>query len=262
MTLNERLEALPAHIRAEVSWPAEGVSQGDKGPTVKRLQEWLNYHGYTCAIDGDFGPATRECLARFQVGRSVAKRMGDADRSTLGELSNPLLCTFIARPVIEKTNLRDAILFVAQEHLARRPREFGGDNRGPWVRAYCRGKDGPEYRWCAGAALTIVEQAAALLGVPMPVAFTLGCDELARDAKEKGRLTHDPARARPGDLFLCYRKTASGALDYYHVGIAAGLRPSTMGTLEGNTNDDGSANGYEFTQRTRNLVAKDYVLLG
>lgn len=256
------MATLPEHVRAEVSWPEGGLRLGDRGITVRRMQEWLCYHGYNCAIDGDFGPATRECVTRFQIGRSIAKQVGDANRATLGELSNPLLCAFIARPMLPKGTLREAVLFVASRHYDARPREFGGDNRGMWVRVYCGGKDGPEYKWCAGSALTIQEQAAMLVGIAAPIAFTLGCDELARDAKEKGRLTHDPSRARPGDLFVCYRATSGGGKDYYHTGICAGLRPSTMQTYEGNTNDDGSANGYEFTTRTRNLVGKDYVLLG
>lgn len=39
---------------------------GDKGEAVERLQGWLTLWGFTCAVDGDFGPETEHRLKTFQ----------------------------------------------------------------------------------------------------------------------------------------------------------------------------------------------------
>lgn len=39
----------------------KNYKKGDKGKEVKKIQEWLCYHGYGLYIDSDFGPATELC---------------------------------------------------------------------------------------------------------------------------------------------------------------------------------------------------------
>ena len=46
------------------AWPT--IRQGARGPAVQHLQERLNLHGYTCAIDGSFGPGTASQVRQFQ----------------------------------------------------------------------------------------------------------------------------------------------------------------------------------------------------
>ncbi len=240
----------------EITWVA-GLTRGMMGPGVKRLQEWLCLHGFSVALDGDYGPATQAQVAKFQI-KSGMNVTGLADKDTLDRLTAPLSSAFSFN--IACATLRQTIVAVAQCHLAQRPREVGGDNRGPWVRAYC-GHDGTEYKWCAGSALSIADQACAILGIAMPIAFTLGCDELAAEARKARRLTSDPSKARGGALSLCYR-ISGGAKDYYHAFIITAMHPDTLDSIEGNSNDDGSANGYEMIDRVRGLAGKDYILLG
>lgn len=244
-------------IARELTWSGP-LSRGSRGPEVKRLQEWLTLRGFATALDGDFGPATARQLAAFAK-RELLPFDGAASLQILGELTTPLRRAFAFE--VEAPTLRETIVAVARMHAAQHPREVGGDNRGPWVRAYC-GRDGADYKWCAGSALSIVHQATAIRDQPSPLGFTLGCDELAELARHAHRLTHDPKSVRAGDLFLCYRRTSTGLLDYFHVGIIHEMHAGDMLTFEGNTNDEGSANGYEFVPRARGLEKKDYVLLG
>jgi hypothetical protein len=45
-----------------------------------------------------------------------------------------------------------------------------------------------------------------------------------------------------------------------HRGIVSASAAETMSTLEGNTDTDGSSNGYEAIGRTRNYAGKDFVI--
>jgi hypothetical protein len=92
---------------------------------------------------------------------------------------------------------------------------------------------------------------------------TLGCDTIASSAgarfvpgaRAKGRV-------RPGSIFL---QQAHGAerrrYRYRHTGIVIEAGPETMTTIEGNTNDEGSAEGYEVCRRTRGYGNMDFVVL-
>jgi hypothetical protein len=148
----------------------------------------------------------------------------------------------------------------ARQHLAQRPREVGGENRGPWVRLYMDGNEGADWLWCSGFATFVQRQAAATLGVPVPVARTFSCDDLAHGAKRATCFVAgcpDSHRITPGSLFLV-QKTAS---DWQHVGIVTSAERDAFHTIEGNTNDDGAREGYEVCERVRSYERKDFILV-
>ena len=62
---------------------------------------------------------------------------------------------------------------LAGQHLAQGPREVGGDNRGPWVRAYMGGQDGKWARWCAGFVSTLLAQGCAALKIQTPYVLAM-----------------------------------------------------------------------------------------
>lgn len=246
---------LPASVVREIRWSRELFS-GCSGPEVKRLQEWLCLHDCATAIDSGYGPATTAAVKRFQRKIGARDCDGIAKLVVLEALAHPLVLAF-GYPAPAAT-LRDAVALVAEAHLQHHPREVGGDNRGPWVRAYC-GADGAEYRWCAGAALSIARQAAQIVEMTLLIPFTLSCDELAASAAKAHRLTHDPRSVRRGDLFLV---RGSRPDDWIHTGIVTAMHTDHFETIEGNTNDEGSPNGYELCARARGFSGKDFVLLG
>lgn len=47
------------------------VSQGDNGPAVTELQRRLNAAGYSCAVDGEFGPGTYDAVCAFQASHQL-----------------------------------------------------------------------------------------------------------------------------------------------------------------------------------------------
>lgn len=243
-------------VARELTWERP-LALGATGPDVRRLQEWLALRGFGTGIDGEYGPATGRCVADFTLAERLPLN-AVASLEMLAALVAPMRRAFSFE--CDSRNLREAVVGVARQHAAQHPREMGGDNRGPWVRAYC-GRDGSDYAWCAGSALSIVFQACAIRDQAPPFAFTLGCDELAELARGATRFTHDPRTVRGGDLFLCYRGRANGSRDYFHTGIVTAMHADHVETIEGNTNDDGSANGYELVPRTRGLAGKDWVLM-
>ena len=251
------------------------LARGARGPRVKEMQEWLNLHGSGCAIDGDFGPATEAALRHFQAGCDIIPpdEHGRCNGLTWSFLRAPLQRAEArcreADPAL--SSFGEAVVLYAMQHLDEHPREVGGQNRGPWVRYYTGGRDGDVWAWCAGFATSIVRQACAHHNTPLPIRQTLSCDVLALDAAERGRLARQasaPAReaeadahalTAPGDLFLVHRHGE----DWTHTGVVTEVvGPGLVRTIEGNTNDDGSREGYEVCARTRRIDRLDFIHTG
>jgi hypothetical protein len=238
------------------------VSRGAKGKQIRFVQEWLCLHGFAVVIDGEFGPATEQCVKEFQRKASL-NATGIVDSTTFERLTLPLANAL--RPIEPNgRSLGEMMIAYAEQHLAQRPREVGGENRGPWVRLYTGGREGPAWPWCAAFVSFILRLASKTLpdlsGLPIPA--SLSCDLLAAGAKRRGRfLANPPAGKRsqvtPGSIFLV-RRTKS---DWIHTGIVVRVEAEFFTTIEGNTNDSGSREGYEVCKRTRGYRNKDFILI-
>ena len=99
------------------------------------------------------------------------------------------------------------------------------------------------------------------MGTPMPIAGSVGCDQLASQAKARNLFfaaEHERRDAPPPRQPL---PGAQVATDWTHTGIVAEIHPEFFRTIEGNTNDDGVREGYEVCTLTRSYTSKDFVLL-
>lgn len=258
--LNDGARALKRHIREEVELERP-VQRGSRGSAVKRVQEWSCLHGHRLVADGVFGPASEAGVMAFQSASGI-RATGIVDRTTYMALVSPMLR--VLEPVPHDGSLTDAVAKLAQKHLAEHPREIGGQNRGPWVRLYMDSNEGNSWPWCAGFVTFILKQASELTGKPMPVAGSFSCDVLAMQAKQNGRFCRendidDHVRDTGGDpaIFLV-RRTST---DWTHTGFAMRFDSEVMDTLEGNTNDEGSREGYEVCARIRSFSRKDLIVL-
>ena len=246
-------------VTTELTFPG-ALEVGSHGVGVRRVQEWLCHHDIGTKIDDDYGSATADCVRHFQKDNNLPQT-GKLDLVTWQKLVTPLVSALADG---QGQTLADRIRSVAERHLACHPMEYGGDNRGPWVRIYTGGYDGPEWRWCAGFVSFILHRACTELGLSLPISGSLSCDVLASQAEATGRLVHG-SNLQSGKetweslgqtyIFLVRRTTG----DYSHTGIGFGGTYDVFDTIEGNTNDDGSANGYEVCSRTRSAVAKDFI---
>ena len=254
----------PAHVTKELAFD-EVIRKGDLGPRVKRVQEWLKINGFATGIDGDFGPATKACVVRFQTSRGLPET-GEVDQHTWELLVDPLVKALAPIAFPPDTELSTAILRVAKQHLALHPIEVGGDNRGPWVRIYLDGNEGISWRWCAGFVTFVMKQACMELGRELPLDGSFSCDSLAYQAKHGGLFVAGAqlesgsvswSSLGPAQIFLV-RKTPT---DWTHTGFSFDGGDTIFSTIEGNTNEDGSANGFEVAQRTRSISRKDFIRL-
>ena len=252
-----------AAIARELDFPLPGQKPVDVGslpaPIAKRVQEWLSLHGYGLVIVGEPGPATRAALGRFQSRVGVGDDVGYLGLATWQQLVAPMARAFVipraADPNGRARTLRELVKMLAGQHLAQCPQEVGGDNRGPWVRAYTGGHDGKAWKWCAGFVCTVIAQAAQAAGKAAPLPFTLSCDELMTAAGKVGRLI-DRSKIQGGDVFLCVNGD-----DAFHTGLVTKGAAEYFGTVEGNSNDDGSANGHEVCGRSRGYANKVFISL-
>lgn len=251
---------------------AAPLRQGGHGPFVRLAQEWLalrlanpyparvDDRPLECAVDGDFGPATEAVVRRFQRGLGLHDS-GEIDQALFAQLVQPMAVALLTP--LARATLGETVVATAEVHLKQGPREVGGDNHGPWVRLYADGAE--NLPWCAAFATSVIRQAATLMAKPCPVPHELACDSIAHDADLRGALIHGsdgapPVSLKPGSLFLV--KAAPGAdRKYHHTGIVSAVFPDRIETVEGNTNADGSPNGYGVFARERRYRGLDFVSL-
>ena len=129
-------------------------------------------------------------------------------------------------------------------------REQSG-NRNKYGKAY--GVDGTA--WCAQFIWWVLDQAGDLLGIPK----TAWCPTLLADARKRGLIVRDPARGdrsgtpRAGDIGLVQRPgQPNGAKHVFFVEKYLG--DGWVQTIEGNTNNNGSAQGIGVFRLKRKLT--------
>lgn len=141
---------------------------------------------------------------------------------------------------------------VSQEGVSEQPK---GSNRGPEVDEYLRsvGLDPKgKYAWCAAFVYWCFAQAATQLQVSNPVFKTAGVLNHWNKAKARkilgGVALADPNLIKPGMIFIMKFGGGTG-----HTGFVRRIDPiqKLIYTVEGNTNDDGSREGYEVALRKR-----------
>ena len=234
------------------------LKRGSRGRAVKTAQEWLTLHSFNLQLDGAFGPATQRAIEAFQRKKSLSVT-GTITRNTYDALFAPL--DYVQAPVKPASTLGKTLLTYSKRHLRQHPMEVGGQNRGPWVRLYMKGNEGEAWPWCAGFVSYVLKQASQAHGVRMPIAPTFSCDLLAASAKQKGRFLSgrkaNPDTLTPGSIFLNRRSST----DWVHTGIVVAVHKDSIETIEGNTNDEGSREGYEVCRRFRGYGKKDFILL-
>jgi len=264
--MNINFDKVPKYIRDELDKGPRQIARGRTGKRVRQVQEWLRYHNCRTSIDGDFGPATAACVRDFQTKKRL-RVSGVVDNKTWNALVEPMRLTLQPPRNIERLSPPQAIRRVAKQHLKQHPIEIGGENRGPWVRLYCQGNDGRAWAWCAGFTSLIMLQAYFYLGRKAPLRGSVSCDSLAAQAKDAGLFVSERDitsgrvdwRDFQGCCLFLKRRTAT---DWVHAGYALDasgpIKETVFNTIEGNTNDEGSRDGFEACERTRGVVGSHY----
>lgn len=125
-------------------------------------------------------------------------------------------------------------------------------NDGPWVEAILRITGTPKGSpWCASFVTMVLD--IAYRG-KNPLARSASCDVMLEDARRKGWL-HDAPHV--GDVFLVMKSPT----DAIHTGVVTAVGVASVKTVEGNTNDDGSRDGYGVFARERKMTGLAFVRL-
>lgn len=109
--------------------------------------------------------------------------------------------------------------------------------------------------WCMAIVSYV---GVAVFGAPWPLPATGSTQQAATVAKRAG-LVVPIAEARAGDLVLLWSEPKQ-RVHHAFVLEAFDADTGTWRTLEGNTNDDGSAEGWRFMSRKRELHPKDVIV--
>lgn len=233
----------------------------DQAARTRAVQEWLALNGHGLVIDGIFGPATRQAVKDFQTAQHL-KATGEADEETLNRLVEPMRKAL--QPISAGgATLGEMVVAYAKQHLAVHPREVGGQNMGPWVRLYMYGNQGREWPWCAGFVSFMIRQACQSLNIELPFMTSPSCALMAEAAMHRGMYLPETEVGKhkcgefTGAVFFVRQPGK-----WVHTGIVAEAAPDHFVTIEGNTNDEGSPEGYEVCQRIRGYENKDFILLG
>lgn len=135
-----------------------------------------------------------------------------------------------------------ALIVEARRYLAEREQP-AGSNRSTRIDYWLAETGAPlGAPWCAAFVAAVGRQA---LGAAWPVPRTASVEQIVQWAALKQAIFPDPTR---GDL-LVIRFTGLGR--FAHVGIVTDTGVDRFNTIEGNTNTDGSREGYGVFARQR-----------
>lgn len=263
-TLKETIDLYSANgmpwVKGVIKFPGdpkvnEVICVGSKGIKAKLVQEMLYLRKQTrCGVDGEFGPGTELAVKAAQTLAGLPVT-GVVNAATWEFMVGPLLKALEIPST--KGVLSATVAQVAMQHDAAV--EFGGANSGPWVRLYCQGHQGTPYAWCAGFVSFVLAQAAMASGNKSPLTYTLGCDQLAQEAKRLKRFVSQPGlgdmAAKAPHVFLV-RKTGT---DWIHTGFGLTFTRSAFSTCEGNSNETGSREGVAVVQLSRSYNNRDFI---
>jgi hypothetical protein len=119
----------------------------------------------------------------------------------------------------------------------------GNQNKGKEVEKYLKSVGlGPGYAWCMAFVYWCFNEAAERMGRQNPAYKTGGVMLQWKQRKEKFRAL----TTQSGDIFIMDYGKGVG-----HTGIVEKVENDVVHTIEGNTNDEGSREGYEVCRRIR-----------
>jgi len=134
---------------------------------------------------------------------------------------------------------------LSQEGVCEEPK---GSNGGPEVTKYLKSVGlNAGFPWCMAYVYWCVNKAAADMLLPNPLVKTAGVLRQWEETKLR-KIPNRSKAIKPGDIFILRFAHGTG-----HTGFVEKIDSGIVHTIEGNTNDDGSREGYEVARRQRAL---------
>jgi hypothetical protein len=146
---------------------------------------------------------------------------------------------------MEQKTLAQRTLEIAlsQQGVSEQPK---GTNTGPQVNEYLKSAGiSPGYPWCMAFVYWCVSRACEEFKIVNPLVRTGGVMNQWNQTKLR-KIPRISRSVKPGDVFIMQFGHGTG-----HTGFVEKIEGGLIYTIEGNTNDDGSREGYEVARRTR-----------
>ncbi len=148
------------------------------------------------------------------------------------------------------TRIGEVALSIAISQLGQQEQPKGS-NSGPMVDQYLASVGlKPGYAWCQAFVHWCYQEAAKVAKVPSLVPRTGGVAACWKTTKGRkislAQAKDDPSLIKPGYQFVLLFHGGVG-----HTGIVERVEGNVIHTIEGNSNDDGSREGYEVVRHTR-----------
>lgn len=109
--------------------------------------------------------------------------------------------------------------------------------------------------WCAAYLVFQVHKAAGQLGIKARIPKTGGCQVIYNWAEKNGYVSTTPTK---NSIFLQWHEELNR---YAHTGFVQDVKGTKFRTIEGNSNSDGSREGYEVAENWRTYVPGKYVFV-
>jgi hypothetical protein len=223
---------------------------------VSAIQEQLNKRGFgPIDVDGDFGTHTESAIKEFQ---SLSRDSNGHPLVMDGQIGPISWAVLFAQPVggpppeFNQPGLFTKAIEIASSQvgvLEVPP----GSNRGPDVEKYLKSAGcSPGDPWCASFVYWCFSEAAKAEGITNPLVRTGGC--MTHWAETKGKkitqneAMNNPSLIKPGFIFIIDHGNWKG-----HTGFVKSVANGYIGTIEGNTNTDGSREGLMVAELQRKI---------
>ena len=234
---------------------------------VKKIQERLEELDFgPVGVDGDFGVMTEHAIMAFQALNDDENGMALNVDGEVGELTWDALFqdrSDIEDPVPDLSGIPSdklAFIKVANAQIGVKQSTRGSET-GPMVDAYIYStglRPGKSSYWCMAfvywCAMKTCNERNIINNFPKTAHVKTSWNRAKQTGigaiVERGEATSDTVK--PGMVFYISTGSTSG-----HTGIVTKVSSTTVHTIEGNTNEGGSSNGYGVFARTRKIKSSN-----
>jgi len=238
-----------------MKYPNKPICLGDDHPDIViQIQKRLNQKNFEAVEeDGVFGNLTEHAVIAFQNSYCDLNGLPLRIDGKVGPLTCGALFGRTLQQSYNDSPLAREAIKIAHDEIGIKedpPRS----NRGPRIKEYLRCVGLPEPNsWCAAFVYWGFEQAASKQNRVNPLVKTGGCMEHWNKNRigEKLDAAHaiaNPLLVKPGSIFIISRGAGKG-----HTGIVTGIFDDYLHTIEGNTNNEHSAEGEGVFQLQRRI---------
>jgi CHAP domain len=262
-----------------MQFPGRIIKAGERNGAIvmalkARLNEALGLSGEQAldVANPNFGPRMTQAVMMFQARHVDSHGNPLKTDGEIGSVAWEVLFGAGSVPVATVADdalLAEALRIAQAEEAAQVREERPPMNRGLRVDEYQlrtglrlkAGKDG--FAWCACFLYFCFDEAAKQLGRRNPVIKTAGCQDHWNKARNAGiaqitgtRATAKPELVKPGMIFIMAFSEGTG-----HTGIVESVHGGFITSIEGNTNLDGSRDGFGVFRMERkiNTINKGFI---